>query len=79
MSYETKLSFVEIVMISVFDLALALAILGVITIKYLQHVRFGKIVLFMLVTYTKIKIITLNIVLPGFTRLWSNETGQHLF
>ena len=26
-----------------------------------------------------IKIITLIIVLPGSTRLWNNETGQHLF
>ena len=26
-----------------------------------------------------IKIITLIILLPGSTRLWSNETGQHLF
>ena len=26
-----------------------------------------------------IKVITLIIVLPGSTRLWSNETGQYLF
>ena len=26
-----------------------------------------------------IMIVTLIIVLPGSTRLWSNETGQHLF
>ena len=57
--------------ISVSDLAPALAILWVIIFKYLQCVRFGKIILFMLVTYiTKnIKIIALIIVLPGSTRL----------
>ena len=51
MSYETKLKFVEIEMISVSDLAPALAILGVIIFKYLQRVGFGKRVLFMLVTF----------------------------
>ena len=51
MSYETKLKFVEIVMISISDLAPALAILGVTMFQYLQCVRFGKRVLFMLVTY----------------------------
>ena len=58
-------------MISVSDLAPALAIPGVIIFQYLQRVRFGKRALFMLVTYiTKnIKIIPLIIVLPGSTRL----------
>ena len=50
-SYETKLKFVEIMMISVSDLASALAFLGVIIFYYLQRVLFGKRVLFMLVTY----------------------------
>ena len=71
MSYDTKLKFVEIVMISVSDLAPALAILVVIIFQYLQRVRFGeKRVLFMLVTYKNknIKIITSIIVLPGSTR-----------
>ena len=55
MSYETNLKFVEIVMISVSDLAPALAILGAITFLYLQRVCFGKRVSFMLLTYiTKI-------------------------
>ena len=50
-SFETKLKFVEIVMIFVSDLAPALAILGVILFQYLQCIRFEKRVLFMLVTY----------------------------
>ena len=46
-SYETKLEFVEIVIISVSDLAPAIGILEVIIFS----IRFGKRVLFMLVTY----------------------------
>ena len=70
-SYETKLKFVEIVMISVSDLAPALAILGVIIFQYLQRVRFGKkSIIYVGYVYNKnIKIITLIIVLPGSTRL----------
>ena len=66
-----KLKFVEIVMISVSDLAPALVILEVIIFLYLQCVCFGKRVLFMLVTsITKnVKIISLITVLPGSTRL----------
>ena len=54
LSYETKLKFVEIVMIFVSDLTPILHILVVIILSYLQCVRFGeKIILFMLVTYIR--------------------------
>ena len=58
-------------MISVSDLAPALAILGVIIFYYLQLVRFGnKSIIFVGNVYNKnIKIITLIIVLPGSTIL----------
>ena len=71
MSYETKLKFGEIVMISVSDLAPALAILGVIIFYHLQRVRFGKnSIIYVGKVYNKnIKIITLINVLPGSTRL----------
>ena len=71
MLYETKLKFVEIVMISVSYLAPALAILGVMIFKYLQRVRFEKkSIIYVGNVYNKnIKTITLIIVLPGSTRL----------
>ena len=76
MSYETKLKFVEIVMISASDLAPALANILVSTACPLWK----KSIIYVGNVYNKnIKIINLIIVLPGSTRLWSNETGQHLF
>ena len=58
-------------MISVSDLAPALAILGVIIFKYLQRVwLWKKSIIYVCNVYNKnIKIITLIIVLPGSTRL----------
>ena len=58
-------------MISISDLASALAILGVIVFKYLQRVRFEKkSIIYVGNVYNKnIKIISLITVLSGSTRL----------
>ena len=48
----------------------------------LRGVHFGEknSIIYVVNVYNKnIKIKALIIVLPGSTRLWSNETGQHLF
>ena len=66
LSYETKLKFVEIVMIFVSDLTPILHILVVIIISYLQCVRSGeKRILFMLVTYIRKKNTAFINGLPG--------------
>ena len=80
MSYETKLKFVEIVMISVSDLAPTLVILGVWYFSIYSVSALEREYFYTGNVYNKnIKFITLFIVLPGSTRLWSIETGRHLF
>ena len=71
MSYETKSKFAETVMISVSDLAPALAILGGYNILVSTACPFWKkSIIYVGNVYNKnIKIITLIIVLPGSTRL----------
>ena len=72
MLYETKMKFVEIMMISVYDLAPALAILslGLCYFSIYSVFALEKIIIYVGNVYNKnIKIITLIIVLPGSTRL----------
>ena len=56
-----------------------LAILLAIIFYHYSLSALEKSIIYVGIVYNKnIKIIILIIVLPGSTRLWSNETGQHL-